>query len=33
MDKFVVSLGNVYGREPLSVVYHGKWTLSGFTAW
>src|SRR5262249_25133814 len=24
MDKFVVSLGNVYGREPLSVVYHGK---------
>jgi hypothetical protein len=24
MDKFVVSLGNVYGREPLSIVYHDK---------
>ena len=24
MDKLVVSLGNVYGREPLSVVHHGK---------
>jgi hypothetical protein len=23
MDKLVVSLGNVYGREPLSVVHHG----------
>ena len=24
IDKLVVSLGNVYGREPLSVVHHGK---------
>jgi hypothetical protein len=24
MDKLVVSLGNVYGREPLSVVHRGK---------
>jgi hypothetical protein len=24
MDKFVVSLGNVYGRELLNVVHHGK---------
>jgi hypothetical protein len=25
MDKLVVSPGNVYGREPLSVVHHGQW--------
>jgi hypothetical protein len=24
MDKLVVSLGNVYRREPLGVVHHGK---------
>jgi hypothetical protein len=32
MDTLVVSLGNVYGREPLSVVSHGKLVSRDLTA-